>query len=75
MLSTITVLPNKLYTICSYFLSYLTKSDAIPTTPFIPFVTTLSIFLPLTEVTGKNDALPKLLSLKCLTSFFASSSV
>ena len=74
MLSTITVLPNKFNTICSYFLLNLTMSDAIPTTPFsCPFI--LSSFLPLTDVIGKNDALPKLFFLKCCTNFFASSSV
>ena len=74
ILSTITVLPSKLVTICSYFLLYLIKSDAIPIIPFSwPFI--FSIFLPFTDVIGKNDALPKLFFLKCSTSFFASSSV
>ena len=74
ILSTTTVLPNKLRIICSYFLLYFTKSDAIPMYPFsFPFI--LSNFLPFTDVIGKNDALPKLFFLKCSTNFFASSSV
>ena len=74
ILSTITVLPNKLVIICSYFLLYFIRSDAIPITPWLfPFI--LSNFLPWTEDIGKNDALPKLFFLKCSTNLFASSSV
>jgi len=74
MLSTITVLPNKLYIICSYFLLYFTSSDAIPIIPdLFPFI--LSIFFPFIDVIGKNDALPILFFLKYSTNFFASCSV
>jgi len=74
MLSTITVLPSKFKMICSYFLLYFIRSDAIPITPLsLPFI--LSNFLPLTDEIGKNDALPKLFFLKCSTNLFASVSV
>ena len=74
ILSTITVLPSKFNIICSYFLSKLIKSEAIPITPtFLPFIA--SSFFPFTELIGKNDALPKLLALKYSINFFASCSV
>ena len=74
ILSTITVLPNKFNIICSYFLLYVTISEAIPITPiFLPFI--FSNFFPFTEDIGKNDALPKLFVRKCSINFFASSSV
>ena len=74
IVSTITVLPSKFNIICSYFLLYFTKSDAIPITPF-SFPLILSNFLPLTDEIGKKDALPKLFFLRCSTNFLASSSV
>ena len=74
ILSTITVLPNKFNIICSYFLSYLIKSEAIPINPFsCPFI--FSNFFPLTDEIGKKVPLPKLFFLICSTSLFASSSV
>ena len=74
ILSTTTVLPNKFNIICSYFLLNFTKSDAIPITPiFLPLI--FSNFLPLTDVIGRNDALPKLFFLKYSINLFASSSV
>lgn len=75
MSSTITVLPNKLNIISSYFLFTLIRSEAIPITPSIPLVLILSNFFPFTDVIGKKVALPKLFFLKCSTNFFASSSV
>ena len=74
IVSVITVLPSKFKIICSYFLSYFTKSEAIPITPF-SFNFAFSSFLPFTDVIGKNDALPKLFFLKCSIKFLASSSV
>ena len=74
ILSTITVLPNKLNIICSYFLLYFIKSDATPIIPLL-FPLILSIFFPFIEVIGKKEALPILFFLKCSTNFFASCSV
>ena len=75
MSSTITVLPSKFNTICSYLLWYFTKSEATPITPSIPLCLIFSIFLPFTDVIGKNDALPKFPFLKNSINFLASSSV
>ena len=56
----------------SYFLSNLTRSEAIPITPLSCF--NFSNFFPLTDVIGKKLALPKLNCLKWFTNFLASSS-
>ena len=75
MFSTTTVLPSKFKIIPSYFLSKSIKSDATPTIPDIPVSLYLPSLVPFTDVIGKNDALPNLLSFKNFTNFLASSSV
>ena len=75
MFSTNTVLPSKFKIIPSYSLSVFISFAAIPITPWVPFVISLSIFLPFTDDIGKNDALPKLFCLRYSINFFASSSV